>query len=586
MAMPEQIRHDAMQALRPPPATPLAAWIEENVHLPQAQSATPGRMRLYTYQRGICEALDDPGVREIVVRKSARIGFTAILAGYLGHSVAVNPAPILVAQPTTDDARAFSVDVEQIFEASPNLRGLISDGADESGRSTMMRRLFSGGSLEFLSASSPRAFRRKLGKIAVADEIDAYEVSDEGHVLDLLKMRTQTFRDRKLIYGGTPIFAGGTVSRLFDDSDQRIFEVRCVECSGFAEITWADLKFDPSDLSAGVQWGCPNCGCLVPEARKIEMIENGRWRATAPENTARAGFRINTLISPHANAAWPKLVEEFLRARKDPAQLQAFTNLVLGEPWQETGEGVVESELSRVSANLENIPSEILYLTGGCDVQHDRLELSSIGWDAEGRGIVLEHVILWGSPLENGTWIGMAELIARRFKHPLGGQLAYDRVLIDSGDGRTVREVYAFARGRAPLVFASKGVSGWRQPPVSLGRASDKTVRLQLVGADAQKEAVHRNASSGSLKFSDELPPVYFEQIGGEEIRTRFKRGFQVREWFQISGRRSEALDCAALAFAAKHLIHWQPDRRAEELSSAAAPRKAPAVIRSKFLGG
>lgn len=582
----ELIRKQALEALRPPPSLPLAAWIEANVFLPQTASATPGKMRLYAYQRGICDALDDPEISEIVIQKSARIGFTALLSGYIGHCVAANPCPILVAQPTQDDSRAFSVDTEALFEASPSLRGLISDGADDTGRSTMMRRLFGGGSLEFLSASSPRAFRRKLGKVAIADEIDGYPLSEEGHVLDLLRMRTQTYRDRKLLYGGTPIFKNGPVSTLYADSDKRIFEVRCVECLEYSEITWSNLHFHKENLDKGVEWCCPKCGCMIPEARKAEMVEHGRWRATNPENKTRVGFKINSLVSPHFNANWTRIAAEFLAAGSDFAALQSWTNLLLGEGWEETGEGIDESALTITPASLEQIPEGALYLTGGCDVQADRLELSTVAWDAEGRGTVLAHEIAYGDPLLNDVWVALSDLIARRFPHPRGGTLGYDRVLVDSGDGVRASAIYGFCRSRAPQVFASKGVGGWRQPAVTLGKASDKSIRLQLMGVDGLKDRVHRMATAGTLAFSASLPPPYWEQFAGEEIRVRYSRGYAVREWHQIAGRRSEGLDCAVMALAAKHLLHWQPDRRAEELASAAAPKALPRVIRSRWLSG
>lgn len=582
----EAVRREALRALRPPPSMPLAAWVEANIVLPQTASATPGRMTLYAYQAGILDALDDPAVSEIVVQKSARVGFTALLGSYIGHTVATNPCPILVTQPTQDDSRAFSVDTEALFEASPALRGRISEGADETGRSTMMRRLFAGGSLEFLSASSPRAFRRKLGRVAIADEVDAYAMTEEGSILDLLRMRTQTYRDRKLIYGGTPIFANGTVATLYQKSDQRVFEVCCIECGDYSEITWGDLRFDSSDLDKGVEWCCPKCGCMIPESAKVEMVEAGRWRATAPENKDRVGFRLNSLVSPHFNAGWQKLAAEFLAARKDPAALQSFTNLILGQGWEETGECVDESSLTLVPASLEAIPESAIYLTGGCDVQADRLELSSVAWDAEGRGTVLAHEIIWGDPLNPDTWVPLSDMLARQFAHPRGGVFKYDRVLVDSGDGVRVSAIYDFCRGRAPQVFASKGVSGWRQAAVTLGKASDKAIRLQLLGADGLKDRVHRMATGGTLMFSTSLPPVYFEQLSGEEIRTKYSRGFAVREWHRVAGRRSEALDCAAMALAAKHLLHWAPDRRAEELASQAAPKRAPTVIRSRWLSG
>ena len=37
---------------------PLANWIESNIHFPTTVSALPGKVRLWSYQRGICDAID------------------------------------------------------------------------------------------------------------------------------------------------------------------------------------------------------------------------------------------------------------------------------------------------------------------------------------------------------------------------------------------------------------------------------------------------------------------------------------------------------------------------------------------------
>ena len=66
------LRRDALALLRPPPSLSTAEWIERNVYLPDAASALPGRMRLWLYQRGICDALDDPAIERVSVLKSAR----------------------------------------------------------------------------------------------------------------------------------------------------------------------------------------------------------------------------------------------------------------------------------------------------------------------------------------------------------------------------------------------------------------------------------------------------------------------------------------------------------------------------------
>ena len=65
-------RRRAMAALKPPPVLPLANWIEANIHFPATVSALPGKVRLWSYQRGICDAIDDPEISRITVQKSAR----------------------------------------------------------------------------------------------------------------------------------------------------------------------------------------------------------------------------------------------------------------------------------------------------------------------------------------------------------------------------------------------------------------------------------------------------------------------------------------------------------------------------------
>jgi len=50
-----------------------------------------------------------------------------------------------------------------------------------------------------------------------------------------------------------------------------------------------------------------------------------------------AGFRLNALISLVPNATWAMLAQEFLQAKSDPAELQVFTNTILGQGWAKEG---------------------------------------------------------------------------------------------------------------------------------------------------------------------------------------------------------------------------------------------------------
>ncbi|MDO5633087.1 MAG: phage terminase large subunit family protein [Paracoccus sp. (in: a-proteobacteria)] len=577
----ELIRRNAMRALLPPADMATADWIEQNIFLPQTASALPGKMQLWEYQRGICDALDDLAIERITVLKSARIGYTALLSGIIAGYVANSPAPILAVQPTADDARDYAVDLEQVFDASPSLRGLLSDEADETGRSTMLNRRFAGGSLKFLAAKSPRNLRRHTAKILIMDEIDGFEVSQEGDPIELAVMRTLTFRDRKIIAGSTPVFDYGPATRLYDKSDKRIYECLCPSCDEYAEIKWADIRWNEGDPDSA-HWVCPNNGCVVDEKHKPAMVANGRWRATAPDVKGHAGFKVNALISPHFNARWGKLAAEFLQAKKSPETLQTFTNLVLGEPWKTDGDDLDEHELfqRREAFNLDTLPDDVLFITAGVDCQDDRLEVVLMG---HGRSDIyaIDHRVFWGPIDGDAVWQDLDALLRETWQHPNGGTIRVDAALIDSGDGGHTEIVNAFTRPRfGRRVVASKGVSGFSRP--MLQRSGTKGQLLWLAGVDAIKSQLFARLSRGEgVRFSDALQPIYFEQLTSERRVVRYVRGRPDARFERVKGKRAETLDATVYAWAARQLIGINLDRRAEELASAAAPKRQPAVIKS-----
>ena len=162
---------------------------------------------------------------------------------------------------------------------------------------------------------------------------------------------------------------------------------------------------------------------------KPALVEAGRWRPQRPEILNHRGFRLNALVSLLPNAAWPKLAAEWLKAKRGgPAELQVFTNLILGKPWK--------TSLNRLSAEvlagrvepigLERIPEEVVLLTCGCDVQDDRLEACVVGWPLVGAPCVLAHVIIDGNTLEDQTWRDLDAFLMTRRRHPHGWEIKID----------------------------------------------------------------------------------------------------------------------------------------------------------------
>lgn len=584
------LRREALSALAPPPKLALSEWVEGHVHLPASLAAQPGRMRLWPQQREMLDCIGDDLTERVTILKSARVGATQAMVAALGHFVQNDPAPVLCVVPAEADARhLMAAVVEPVFAESPALRAALS--ADSGGRDTMLFRQYAGGSLTVVSAHAPRNLRARTARVLFADEIDGYELSAgaEGDPVELAMRRTMTFANRKIVLASTPVDADTSrILRAYDQSDRRVFEVPCPACGAFSEVLWRDIKWE-ADQPQTARWCCPNCEARVEDRQKARMAEKGRWRATRPDVKGHAGFKVTSLTSTLPNAAWPRLVAEFIEAKRSPTTLKPWLNTVLGEAWRDqSGEELDEAALAsrREPIGLDRLPPEVLYLTGGADVQKDRIELTSLGWTADGEALVLAHEIVWGDPAEGETWAEFDDLLRRDFRHPSGGALRYDCALVDSGDGGMTDQVYSFARPRVGRrIFPLKGVAGFKRPLVE--RAKTRGIALQLVGVDVAKTRLLNALQAGTgWRFSDSLSDEWFSQLTAERRVVRYSRGQPAARFERIVGRRAEALDCCVYAMAARALVGVAVDRREAELASVTGPEKRTTVARSKWLEG
>lgn len=493
---------------------------------------------------------------------------------------------ILALLPTEADARDYVVsDIEPTFAATPSVAGLLSGHADESGRNTLLHRRFPGGSLKVVAARSPRNLRRHNVRVLLIDEADAMEVGAEGSPIALAERRTLSFANRKIVLGSTPIHEEtSAVLRAYRASDQRVFEVPCPHCAAFFELMWRHIEW-PDGRPADAYAVCPSCGAVIEERYKAEMVSDGRWRATAPEVIGHAGFRLNALVSLLANARWGVLAREFLAAKDDLATLQTFVNTILAEGWREAAEEIDEAALAARAEpfGLDAIPSEVLLITGGVDVQHDRLELVFLG-HGRTETFILAYATIWGPWDSDTTWAELDDALRTRWSHPLGGQIGVDAVGIDAGDGQTMDAVLNFCRSRfGRRIVAIKGAAGSRP---AIAASSTRGNRFFIVGVDGLKsQLTARIARAGSIRFSASLEPRFFEELASERLVIRYRRGAPARSWERIPGRRAEALDATVYALAVRGLLNIDLDRREAELRGE-TERATPKVYRSKWLSG
>lgn len=584
----------ALNGLIPPPRMRMSTWIEANIRLPEGTSALSGPVRLFPPQVEIADAIGDPDLERVTLVKPVRVGFTMLLTSTIAGFVANDPAPILCYQPTDSDCRDWMVgEIDPILAESPATAGVLSppervgrktikDNPEE--RNTLMARRFPGGSLKVLAARSPRNFRRHTAKVLVLDEVDAMAPTVEGPAPLLAERRTLSYPDRKIVKGSTPTFTETSeVLRCYAQSDQRIYEVPCPLCGAFTEILWQHIVWDQEDgvhQPETARFHCPHCEEDVAETHKGDMVANGRWRALRPEVKGHAGFRINALVSTLHNAAWPKLVAEFLAAKNDPGLLQTFTNTILAQGWSGGGEDHSDADLMAQAQDFgieSGVPDWVLALTAGCDVQHDRIEVTVMGHAEDRRIAIVGQTVVHGAWDDDETWAELDAFLASRFPHALGGTIGISASAVDAGDGTTTKKVLAFCHARLKRkIMPIKGMAGNR---ALLERTKGKSRSGQhffIVGVDTAKTQLFgRLSTPGSIEFSRDLPAVWFEQLTSERLVIRYHKGQPQRSFERIPGKRAEALDCVVYALAARSILNLDWERLRAELAAPQVPKPA-----------
>ena len=67
------------------------------------------------------DAITNPDIEQITIMKSARVGYSKILNHVIAYHIHQDPCPIMVVQPTIEDATGYSKE-----EIAPMLRRLVN----------------------------------------------------------------------------------------------------------------------------------------------------------------------------------------------------------------------------------------------------------------------------------------------------------------------------------------------------------------------------------------------------------------------------------------------------------------------------
>lgn len=582
----------ALRALTPPPKLKVSEWADRFRRLSPESSAEPGQWftSRAEYQRGMMDAVSDPSIETVVVMSSAQVGKTEVLNNAIGFHIHLDPAPILLVQPTIEMAEVWSKDrFAPMLRDTPVLRGLVKDPRSRDSGNTLRQKTFPRGQIAMAGANSPASLASRPVRLVLLDEVDRFPPSagTEGDPVKLAIKRTANFWNRKILMTSTPTVKGASrIEAAWEESDQRVYEVPCPVCGGFQTLKWCQVRWtkDAKGNAEGVRYECERCKAHLTETDKHRMIRNGRWIVTRPWIVRTAGFHINELYSPWST--WAGVVENFLEAKKRPETLRVWVNTSLGETWEEEGVTVDDAALSGRREDYgigDPLPEAVLLLTAGVDVQDDRIEGTAWGFGIGEESWVIQHAVFRGNPETSlKVWRDLDDWLLRVYPHSSGTTLRVAAACVDSG-GHATQQVYDFCRRReARRIWAIVGRAGAGLPLIKIGaRRTRQKVALGIVGTDTAKGLLFSRLALGEfgpgyIHFPRDVDDEYFRQLTAEKLMTKHVKGVPTRVWKQIRAR-NEALDCAVYAFAAFASLNANLERIAQRVEAAAKEAKAPA---------
>lgn len=554
--------------MAPPPLLTVSQWADNYRKLSPEGSAEPGQWRTERapYQREIMDAVNDSNIETVVIMSSAQVGKSEILLNTIGYFIDYDPSPILLLQPTVDNAKDFSKDrIATMIRDSPTLREKVKDAKSKDSGNTILHKAFPGGHLTLVGANSPSGLASRPIRILLADEVDRFPISagTEGDPLSLAEKRTKTFWNKKKLFVSTPTEKGTSrIEAEFEESTKEEWCLPCPCCGRYQPITWAQIRFEDVTME------CKYCKERFSEfdwkAGKGEWISFAREGEYDPK---KRGFHLNALASPWER--WETVIKEFKEAKKKGKEaLKVWVNTFLGESWEDQdGEITDETMLIKRRERYNcQIPRGVLVLTAGVDVQDDRLEVEIVGWGVGKESWGIEYKVFYGDLAQQAIWTQLDQYLSNEWSYEDGERLGLSAVCIDSG-GHYTTEVYKFCKAREHRrIFAIKGYGGAGR--AFIGKASRNNregAALFPLGVDTGKETLISRLKvefegDGYCHFPIEqekgYDEAYFKGLCSEKRVIKYYKGHARFEWIKKKGVRNEPLDIRNYASAALEILN------------------------------
>lgn len=576
----------------------VSQWADRNRWLRSGTNA-PGRWdtALTPYLREVMDSLSEHSpVRTVVFKKSTGVGASEAMMNWVGYTMQhLQNKDMLVVLPTLElRDRSFNPRMAKMLDESEALHGLVTKSTRDKANRAEVVEYGAHARIIRAGANSPDSLRSDHLPYVICDEVSAYpwDVGGEGDPMTLIENRQRTYSRAKSYFISTPTTAGRCrISQQYERSDQRHYHVPCPHCG-----TLQVLEFDRAGTADhGLKWHatapvdketgevlpqhvlsawyvCKHCHGEIQEASKTEMLAHGKWIPHRPSVKRVRGYHINALYAPVGlGTSWRDIAQKWLDSQGDTSELKAFVNTYLGETWSEQGDSI--EDISLISRLEPYEPHGLPYrlITGGVDVQKNRLEASVVGWGEKEEAWLIDHLIVPGDTTQAEVWAEMGEALAHHHVRV---------VAIDAGYNTSA--VYAFCSGKR-WTIPVKGIGGPGRPLIEDERKRAARLRRRVrrqhaaepLGVDQGKALIYarlkmEKPGPGYIHFPREpaFDDEYFAQLAAEKLVTKVRGTRPFQEWVQLRPR-NEALDCLVYNFAAMRLSRVNLDGPAPEQPAA-----------------
>jgi phage terminase large subunit GpA-like protein len=593
-----------------PPPMRLSQWAERHFYLSAESSYLEQRWRCYPPQRAVMDCMSHDDIREVVVMKSARVGYTKMLGAALCYNAQHKRRNQAIWQPTDEDADDFvKTEVDPMLRDVRVMESVFPAFMQRDRDNTLRAKRFLGSVLHIRGGKAAKNYRRLTVDVAIIDELDGFDldIEKEGSPVTLSAKRIEGATYPKHILGSTPKLKHfSMIEARYQQAERRFrWQAPCPECGIEHVLSWGGAK-----AAHGMKWNegepdsvrqlCPHCGALYTQQDYLRVWGSGRWvdedgvwidhegRFRTREGAdipAPRSVGVHQWTAQLPQTTWPQIVHEFLAAvakarTGDKSELKGFVNTTLGETWEEEVQQADQHELMARAEPypLRFCPRGALILTAGVDTQDNRWEVTVWGWGRGEESWAVDHMVLEGNPADERDWDRLDVYLQTLFAHESGQRLHIEGVAVDTG-GHFTHQVYNYCRlrshrrlpnhrDRSQRIYAVHGSTKEGQPVKGRSSLQDVNyrgkiipagVRLWAVGTDTAKDLLFgrlhvTESGPGRVHFSKDMPPVWFQQLTAEaRVLVKTSTG---EKWRWVARQaRNEALDCTVYAMFAGHAL-------------------------------